>query len=241
LPEVDRARFAWTFRPCDELAGDILNIYQLDADHIGFYVLDVSGHGVPAALLSVTVSRLLAPHGPSSLLRRPADGGLAAPREVLEQLNRQFSREQSEQFFTLFYGVLDLASLKLCDANAGHPGPQIVSEPGVIRTLQNSSFPVGVVNEPAYEDDVVELCPGDRLWLYSDGLVEAMNKDGDQFGQARLERELRTASTVPVGDGVERLLRVVENWAGPNGPQDDISLIALGIAQARSAPGVSLN
>lgn len=231
LPDVERARFAWTFRPCDELAGDILNIYQLDAEHIGFYLLDVSGHGVAAALLSVTVSRLLSPHGPSSLLLS-ADGRLAPPREVLERLNDQFGREQSDQFFTLFYGVLELSSLKLTYANAGHPGPTIVSDSGTIHTLQNASFPIGIVDETTYEDDVVQLNPGDRLWLFSDGLIETMNAAGDQFGKDRLDSELQVASATQIQSGVEHLVRIVEAWAGPTGPQDDVSLIALEITRA---------
>src|SRR5262249_49177953 len=91
LPDAGPVRFAWAFRPCEELAGDLLNIYRLDDAHVGFYVLDVSGHGVAAALLSVTVSRLLSSHGPTSLLRLPPGaeraGELAPPREVVERLN----------------------------------------------------------------------------------------------------------------------------------------------------------
>lgn len=228
LPEVERVHFAWTFRPCDELAGDILNIYQLDAAHIGFYVLDVSGHGVTAALLSVTVSRFLSPHGPNSILRRP-DGRLAWPSEVIERLNRQFTDEQSEQFFTLFYAVLDLGTFELCYSNAGHPGPVIVSDGGELRTLQKASLPVGVVDEAKYDDETVQLVAGDRLWLYSDGLVEAMNDEGQQFGKDRLDAELRATTGLPTHGSVNRLIGLVEQWAGSKGPQDDISLIALGI------------
>tara|TARA_R110002111_G_scaffold1162_2_gene8209 strand:+ start:161 stop:1390 length:1230 start_codon:yes stop_codon:yes gene_type:complete len=235
LPDVERVNFAWTFRPCDELAGDILNIYQLDEQHIGFYVLDVSGHGVSAALLSVVVSRLLSPHGPSSLLRWSTDGRLASPSEVLERLNRQFVSEQSDQFFTLFYGVLNLRTFELCYANAGHPGPVIIDEHGAITTLQHSSFPIGIVDETTYKDCLVSLNPGDRLWLYSDGLIEAMNGEGVLYGKDRLDAELQAANTMSVCEGVEYLMKIVEDWAGQSGPQDDISLIALGIDRVRTA------
>jgi sigma-B regulation protein RsbU (phosphoserine phosphatase) len=228
LPQLDSVQFAWAFRPCDELAGDILNIFQLDASHIGFYVLDVSGHGVSAALLSVAVSHFLSPLGPNSLLRWP-DGRLARPSEVLERLNGQFSGEHSEQFSTLFYGVLELGTFEVSYANAGHPSPVVISEGGILKTMHNSSFPIGIFDEATYDDDVVRLQPGDRLWLYSDGVVEAMNDDGVQFGNDRFEAELRLANSIPIDDAVERLLQVVKDWAGPNGPQDDISIIAIGI------------
>jgi PAS domain S-box-containing protein len=228
LPQIDRVHFAWAFRPCDELAGDILNIFQLDAKHIGFYVLDVSGHGVSAALLSVAVSHFLSPLAPNSLLRSP-DGRLARPSEVLERLNIQFSSDPSEQFSTLFYAVLELSTFEMNYANAGHPGPLLVSEGGAMRTLQNSSFPIGIVDEATYDDEVVRFEPWDCLWLYSDGLVEAMNDRGEQFGNERLVAELRACNAVPVNQGVERLLQIVEDWTGNNGPQDDISIVAIGI------------
>ena len=228
LPQLDQVRFAWAFRPCDELAGDILNIFQLDAKHIGFYVLDVSGHGVSAAFLSVAVSHFLSPLAPNSLLRWP-DGRLARPSEVLERLNSQFSGDPSEQFSTLFYGVLELGTFELTYANAGHPRPLVVTEGGTMRTLQNSSFPIGIVDEATYDNEVVRLDPGDCLWLYSDGLVEAMNNEGDQFGNVRLEAELQVGKTNAVNARVERLLQLVESWTGDNGPQDDISIVALGI------------
>jgi sigma-B regulation protein RsbU (phosphoserine phosphatase) len=143
---------------------------------------------------------------------------LARPSEVVERLNRQFSGDRSGQFFTLFYGVLDLGSFDLRYTNAGHPGPVIVSENGAHKTLQNSGLPVGVVDEERYEEDVVRLQPGDRFWLYSDGLKEAMNLEGEQFGMGRLTGELQAVTSVPLRDGVERLLRSVEQWAGRSGP-----------------------
>src|SRR5947199_184018 len=91
LPDTAPVRLAWTFRPCEELAGDLLNIFPLDDRHVGLYLLDVSGHGVAASLLSVTVSHFLAAHGDHSLLKRPARGAtparLARPGEVARRLN----------------------------------------------------------------------------------------------------------------------------------------------------------
>ncbi len=102
---------------------------------------------------------------------------------------------------------------------------------GALRSLQNSSFPIGIVDDATYDDDVVRLEQGDQLWLYSDGVVEPMNEQGDQFGNDRLEAELRGSNTIPVDGGVERLLRIVERWTGHKGPQDDISIVALSISK----------
>ena len=156
LPDTPPVRFAWNYRPCEELAGDLLNIFRLDDRRIGFYLLDVSGHGVAASLLSVTASHFLTPHGDASLLRQPTvagtPAGLARPGEVLRRLNVQFCTERSEQFMTLFYGILDFTALSLCYANAGHPGPVVLSDGTAPRVLQNSGMPVGVMEQAEYED-----------------------------------------------------------------------------------------
>src|SRR5204863_6180195 len=137
----------------------------------------------------------LSPHGDASLLRLPAQGRtpgrLARPGEVVQRLNAQFCSERSEQFFTLFYGVLDLGSYTLTYTNAGHPGPVILSEGAEPTVLQNSGLPVGVMEQAEYEDAEIRLRPGDRFWLYSDGLQEAMSPAGEQFGKVRLITALR--------------------------------------------------
>jgi len=233
LPNTPPVRLAWAFRPCEELAGDLLNIFLLDERHVGLYLLDVSGHGVAASLLSVAVSHFLTPHGDSSLLKLPAQGGtsarLARPREVVQRLNAQFSTNRSEQFFTLFYGYVDLASNTLTYSNAGHPGPVILAGGADPSVLQSSGFPVGVLEQAEYEDAEVRLRPGDRFWLYSDGLLEAMDPAGEQFGKGRLFTELHAASADALSGAVRKVLRGVESWAGEKGPQDDISLVAFEI------------
>ncbi len=119
-------QFAWEFQPCDELAGDILNIFQLDQDHWGFYILDVSGHGVAAALLSVTLHRVLSPvPTPTSLLTRAKDGGstheILSPAEVCRRLNGLFPMDPvTRQYFTLVYGVLYLKAREVRYVSAGH-------------------------------------------------------------------------------------------------------------------------
>ena len=114
IPQVPEVIFAWAFKPCDELAGDILNIIRLDEKHVAVYVLDVSNHGVPAALLAVTLSRLMSPMmHQSQLLKQFAPGEkgyrLVPPSEVAAQLNRQFQMQpSSSQYFTILYAVLNL-------------------------------------------------------------------------------------------------------------------------------------
>jgi phosphoserine phosphatase RsbU/P len=236
LPDTAPVGLAWTFRPCEELAGDLLNIFLLDDRRVGFYVLDVSGHGVAASLLSVTASHFLTPHGDNSLLKAPPRDGqpgkLAKPRDVIQRLNARLCSDRSEQFLTLFYGILDLASYSLCYANAGHPHPVVLSEESEPRVLNRNGLPVGIVEEAEYEDTEVRLRPGDRFWLYSDGLLEAMNAADEQFGKERLLAAMQPRLPEALSDAIRRVLRNVESWTGDRGQQDDISLVAFEIGRS---------
>lgn len=224
LPDTAPVRVAWAFRPCEELGGDLLSLFPVGDGHLGLYLLDVSGHGVPAALLAVAVGHALDPHGDPARLRRPA--------EVVRRVNERLCGDGTEQFVTLFYGVLDLDSLTLSYANAGHPGPVVLSAGAEPAVLSEGGLPAGVAAGTEYRAAEARLRPGARLWLYSDGLPEAMAPGGEAFGQGRLTGAFRAASGVPLTDAVRRVLGEVEGWAGPGGPHDDMSVVALEVEPA---------
>jgi sigma-B regulation protein RsbU (phosphoserine phosphatase) len=127
LPSISGLNFAWAFHPCESLAGDFLNVCALDAENVGLYLLDVRGHGVAAALLSVTLSRVLSPaDADSMLLRRDGQPGekLVPPGEVADRLANKFPwDEATEQFFTIVYGILNVRTRQFRYVSAGHPGP----------------------------------------------------------------------------------------------------------------------
>ena len=233
LPNSDRVHFAWTFQPSAMLAGDHLNIFALDERHVGLYLLDVSGHGVPAALLAVTVSRFLSPTADVSFLKTPAVDGqprrFARPSEVVKRLNHQLANEHTNQFITLFYGILDLDTLEIRYTIAGHPGPIITSASAPTRTLDAPGFPVGMFEAAQFDDAVTTLRPGERFWLYSDGLSEATSPDGEMFGMNRLSAELQALSATPLAEGVKTLWQRVKSWTEGESPQDDVSVVALEI------------
>jgi sigma-B regulation protein RsbU (phosphoserine phosphatase) len=231
-PRIPGAEFAWLYRPCDELAGDGLNIIALGEGKVGLYILDVSGHGIASALLSVTMSRLLSPPSePSSILVLGGDGtaspSVTPPAAVVAHLNRLFRFDTaSAQFTTMIYGVLNVSAREFRYACAGHPGPVHLPRGGEPVVSDNPGFPIGV-GEDAFEERLIRLDAGDRLYLYSDGVPEAMDREGRQFGAARLLETIRQLRGEPLQVGLDALLREITQWHGMQSSQDDISIAAV--------------
>ena len=236
MPETSQVRFAWKYLPCDELAGDFLNIFKLDDNTIASFVVDVSGHGVASSLLSVTIGKVLTPHvSSSSLLAHDGNGAsgirVTPPAEVAEELNRRFPmEEQNGLYFTMSYGILDVESLKYRYCSAGHEPIVHVSRTGRPQLLKSDGFAIGWVDDMQYDEHVVQLQPGDRLYLYSDGVPEAMNEELNQFGKQQMLEIIELGKSQSLDESVSLLAKTVERWCRKNGPKDDVSILGLEIA-----------
>jgi sigma-B regulation protein RsbU (phosphoserine phosphatase) len=238
-PKATNMNFAWGYHPCDELGGDGLNIIPLGRGRVGLYVLDVSGHGVSAALLSVSMSRLLSPPSDPSSILMPADRDAAdpadvtPPAEVADHLDRLFPfGTATGQYATLMYGVLDAATGEFRYVSAGHPGPLILPAGGAPVIVESPGFPVGLAKEP-YGELHLRLAAGDRLYLYSDGLADAMSPEGVPFGNARLLAAIDRERARPIADGITALLDEIARWHGDVNAQDDISILAVEFAPCK--------
>jgi sigma-B regulation protein RsbU (phosphoserine phosphatase) len=224
----------WLFRPSSYVAGDIFNIFPLDDRCVGFYLLDVSGHGVPAAMLSVTLSKVLSPDiGQGSPLKRHSSAGaceLVPPADVIHDLNQRF-QSKDDQYFTIIYGFLDNCTGELSLTQAGHPNPILIQPGCVLRELGDGGAPVGLWPDVKYDTIHTQLCPGDRLLLYSDGVVECANPAGVLFGDERLMNYLRSARAKPLSQILAGLESEMEQWRGSGEFDDDVSLLALEFAE----------
>jgi phosphoserine phosphatase RsbU/P len=237
-PQAEGFQFAWRYRPCEELAGDTLNCFRLDETHLGVYILDVSGHGVAASLLSVTLSRMLLPLPGQSVLytTSPTDGSVrsrTAPGVVAERLNRQFPfDERTSQFFTMVYGVLDTETATFEYVSAGHPPLIVLDEKGHTRQLRREQFPIGIVPETGFASDTVQLQPGERLFLYTDGVTEACDDTGRQYETERLCRTITTAQDKTLDATLGDIVASIERFCGKTEIKDDISILAIGTTAA---------
>jgi PAS domain S-box-containing protein len=226
---------AWNLIPCDELAGDTLNVYRLNDRYSAFYVIDVSGHGVQAALLSATLNHWIGPEtgkvneGGSV----PADSDslkVPSPVDVLTQLNQQFPFDPDVgQYFTLVYGIFDSQTRVFRFVAAGHPSPIYVPAGGVPQIQKSYNFPIGVVDNPSYEEITIQMNPGDRMYLYSDGLVDVKNARGEHYDTARLIEILDTLSSMSLKSGLSFLIDQLNEWSGEDNLQDDVSILGFEI------------
>ena len=236
VPDRPQAKFAWMFKPCAELAGDALNVFALDENHIAMYVLDVVGHGVAASLLSIAVSRVLTPERNSFLVRltsEPPGYRLLSPGEVAGQLNRRFPFDSgTEQFFSLLYGMIDLRTLEWRFVCAGHPAPIHVGRGGASPRLiaAHERLPIGI-GDRTYPEHLMKLEPGDRLFIYTDGISEAMSPAKEPFGTQRMLDSLASSHALSLEESLESLWNDVERWRATSAGQDDASVVAVEIRQ----------
>jgi sigma-B regulation protein RsbU (phosphoserine phosphatase) len=236
--ELPGAQFAWKYTPCDELAGDFLNYFALDEQHIAMFVVDVSGHGAASALLSVAIGRLLTAQASASslLVQRDAATGrlrITPPVEVAGELNRRFPMEsQNGLYFTMVYGVLDVDRRDLRYVVAGHPPLVYLPRGGRPEFLGGQGFAVGIVDDVEWEEHTIKLQSGDRVYCYSDGVPEAMSENLELFTNARMVSVLSESTSQALSGSVDGLFEAVRAWCTPKGPKDDVSILGCEILPA---------
>lgn len=236
VPRFKDVSFEWGLLSCDELAGDALNVIPLDASQVGFFLLDVSGHGVAAALLAMTLIHNLSADKPNSLLFRSTGSGetnysIRPPSDVASRLNQQFPMDDIiGQYFTFIYGILDLESMQVKYTSAGHPGPVVTTRAGEAISYPSTGMPIGFMPEATFDVETIELHSGDRLYFFSDGIPESTNKYEEQFGNERFMRILLQNQTkLNLRETIDNLAVAALKWNGLSPMNDDISILGLEI------------
>lgn len=219
LPEPRGFRFAARSDPALEVGGDYYDAFTLGNGDIQLAVGDVSGKGVAAAMLMSNLQASL-----HALAGQSLD-----LREMVRQLNRQICDNSTpEMFITFFTGILDSPRRKLTFVNAGHDEPILLRADGEVESLTTGGIILGVIPETEYETGEVTLAPGDLLVCYSDGLTEAMDEEGEEFGRERLLESIRQLHGEEVEIIVEEILTEVRLYAGDErAAMDDLTLMVI--------------
>ena len=219
-PRQDLPRAEWLLIPSTELGGDSLGYHWIDKDHFALYLLDVCGHGVGAALLSVTAINVLR----SGAL---ANTDFRQPGAVLSSLNEAFQMEtQNNMYFTIWYGVYQVSTRQLRYSSAGHP-PAILLRGevgcGQASLLQVKSMVLGGMSGTVYREESCAIAPGDRVFLLSDGTYEVEKPGGSRLDFAEFVQFVARAGTG--GSEVEQTLEWIRSMNGAGPLQDDFTLL----------------
>lgn len=231
----DKLDVAWWFEPSSTIGGDIFNIVELDGSHLGVYIMDVSGHGVPSALVSVLIHQAMLP-GVGILTRStPGDMSIAItpPNEVMRVLNYEGYFERFEKFFTMFYLVLDTCTGEFEYCNAGHPSPLFMKNDGSMTLLTEGGPVIGVSGGEPFGVGRDVLSPNDCLLLYTDGCLEHMNPAGVQFGEERLMESFAQACGGTAESLVMEIGKAMNEHGLGNAYEDDVSLLCLKVSGGR--------
>ncbi|NDV24287.1 SpoIIE family protein phosphatase [Desulfovibrio sp. JC022] len=213
----------WLFKPSGDVGGDMFNLVPLDTDKTSFYLLDISGHGVSAALAAISVSRLLSRSDHFTAQQNK----VIPPSELLKQLDADFPIERMNKHFTMFYSVISKSKKTLTYSSAGHLPPLLLRKDGSIEHLDKGGSVIGINAGIPFEQDTVPFHPGDRLISYTDGLSEYESPSGEQFGSPRLEScvlDHNKKTSKQLLDGVYNEMLAF----GDNRPlQDDVTICCL--------------
>lgn len=205
--------------PARSVGGDCFDFIGLGGDSLGIVVGDVSGKGIPAAILMALTRSLLRAEGSRA----------ASPREALQNVNRHLlDMNEAEMFVTVLYGVLNRGTREFQFVRAGHDMPVVVDGRGEAVTLPpGRGQPLGVIPEPALDEQRLIILPGSTLLIYTDGAPDALNPQGAFFGLERLQEAVRANRQASAQALCDRLLQAVIEHQGVAPQHDDVTLVAV--------------
>ncbi|MEY3017024.1 MAG: hypothetical protein RL336_159 [Pseudomonadota bacterium] len=218
---------AWHFKPSKAVGGDIINFLQLNDTEVAFYLLDVSGHGVPSALFAVSVNTMLIQNARPGGLLVDHEGRARKPHEVVSELNSAFQMDMEfQKYFTFTYAVLNTRTRVVEYTQAGQT-PTLHLNDGVSEYWEEGDFPVGLLPNVDFETHTRVIKPGSRLYLYSDGIVEAFGEKGELFGVKRLSDTVVRLRNNTLTESIRGIISEVDQWMSQSVEQDDITVLAI--------------
>jgi phosphoserine phosphatase RsbU/P len=218
-PELKNLHVAALYRPMTDIAGDFYDFIPVDPNRTGFLVADVTGHGVPAALISSMIKVAM-----QSVLPSAHD-----PQEVLRELNRILCVQLRTRLVSAAYLWLDTENRIALYSAAGHP-PLVLWRAGQFERIESNGLLLGIFPDADYPLHKMPIRSGDRLLLYTDGVSEPENANRDAFGDHKLEQVVRDNQSRPPAEFLDQILSAIHDWQPPSTPQhDDITMVAIDV------------
>lgn len=227
LPQYPDYHLAAFLKPARQVGGDFYDAFELDDEHIGLVLADVADKSVQAALFMAVARTLFMVEG--RRLLNPSRVALAVHQGVIDVA------PSADIFVTAFYGVLHRPSRNLTYVTAGHERPLLVRPGEGVHKLEGKGRFLGMIEMLELKEYDVRLIPGDRLLIFSDGVPDATNRRGQQYGRERLANFLESNQHMVVQDLVDRLAADVADWRGSAPAFDDLTLLALEVIEDNGA------
>ena len=205
--------------PAKEVGGDFYDFFMIDEDHLGLVIGDVSGKGVPASLFMMVAMALI----------RHVCMRESSPAKVLQSVNTEIcARNPEEMFVTVWLGILEISTGKLVAANAGHEFPALRKADGHFELFKDRhGFVVGGMAGVRYREYELQMEPGDKIFVYTDGVAEATNSSEELFGTDRMLEALRRAEDAPPAGILESVSKGVQDFVGTAPQFDDLTMLCL--------------
>ena len=220
IPQAPGLEISGSWRPARIVGGDYFDVLKLSESKLGLCIGDVSGKGMPAALLMCNLQAVV----------KALASENTSPRELVEKANRVMWRNTTEdKFITLFYALLDVEGRTLRFTNAGHNAPVLTRQDGAQVRLEEGGLIVGAFQESAYGQGEIELRPGDRLVMFTDGVTEAVNGEEEEFGEKRLVEASLRGRQLSAEALHHSLLDVVTEYCGGEF-EDDATVLVVAVS-----------
>lgn len=223
LPQVNmkfsNIEIGWIWLPSYTLGGDIFNVIQVN-DKVIFYIVDVSGHDVPSALVTVSVSQFLHQQNASS-------SRMLTPKQMMIELDKEYPIERFDRFFTIFYGIFDLSTNILSYSSAGHPPVVILRKNNELKVLEQRGTIIGLNIDYPFQESSEVLEKGDRLFLYTDGILELKNDQEELYGAEKLRNLLKKVGQHSMNATLSAVRQSMDEFKGKMVTQDDISMMVV--------------
>ncbi len=219
LPKVSGYNFGARMLPARQVGGDLYDVFQIDSTRMGVVIGDVADKGVPSALFMARAH---------ALIMAEADTGLT-PGEVLGLVNRHVTRlQKSTQFVTVLYGILDLLTGEFSYARAGHEPPLVLHPDGSVERIPYSAgMALGLWNAITLDERMINLSPGTTLLLFTDGMTDCRDPNGEAFGLERIKQTLCRYTNLTAQQVCDELLDTLKRYQNGAKQDDDVTLVAV--------------